>query len=219
MITLAIDASTYVGTVAAWRGDALAASGEAAMRGAQAERLMPAVAEALAKAGVPGGPADRIICGGGPGSFTSLRIAGSIAKGLATGWGAMLLSVPSLALIVAAGDALPPGRYLAVLDALRGESYVGLYLRGADGSVAELAPARILPAASVDNAAAESHAIAIGPTHGGGAMPHARGALSTLATLGEAARVDLSAWEPDYGRLAEAQVRWEATHGRPLRTG
>ena len=29
-------------------------------------------------------------------------------------------------------------------------------------------------------------------------------------------RVDLDRWEPDYGRLAEAQVKWEATHGRPL---
>ena len=28
--------------------------------------------------------------------------------------------------------------------------------------------------------------------------------------------VDLDAWEPSYGRLAEAQVKWEAAHGRPL---
>jgi tRNA threonylcarbamoyladenosine biosynthesis protein TsaB len=28
--------------------------------------------------------------------------------------------------------------------------------------------------------------------------------------------VDLASWEPDYGRLAEAQVRWERAHGRPL---
>ena len=28
--------------------------------------------------------------------------------------------------------------------------------------------------------------------------------------------VDLALWEPEYGRLAEAQVRWEAEHGRPL---
>ena len=27
---------------------------------------------------------------------------------------------------------------------------------------------------------------------------------------------DLAAWEPAYGRLAEAQVKWEAAHGRPL---
>jgi tRNA threonylcarbamoyladenosine biosynthesis protein TsaB len=28
--------------------------------------------------------------------------------------------------------------------------------------------------------------------------------------------VSLDAWEPAYGRLAEAQVKWEAAHGRPL---
>jgi tRNA threonylcarbamoyladenosine biosynthesis protein TsaB len=29
--------------------------------------------------------------------------------------------------------------------------------------------------------------------------------------------VDLERWEPSYGRLAEAQVKWEAAHGRPLK--
>ena len=28
--------------------------------------------------------------------------------------------------------------------------------------------------------------------------------------------VELASWEPDYGRLAEAQVKWEAAHGRAL---
>jgi tRNA threonylcarbamoyladenosine biosynthesis protein TsaB len=37
--------------------------------------------------------------------------------------------------------------------------------------------------------------------------------LSAIVTLGG---VDLDLWEPAYGRLAEAQVKWEAAHGRPL---
>jgi len=28
--------------------------------------------------------------------------------------------------------------------------------------------------------------------------------------------VPLDTWEPSYGRLAEAQVKWEASHGRAL---
>ena len=28
--------------------------------------------------------------------------------------------------------------------------------------------------------------------------------------------VPLDRWEPEYGRLAEAQVKWEASHGAPL---
>jgi tRNA threonylcarbamoyladenosine biosynthesis protein TsaB len=31
--------------------------------------------------------------------------------------------------------------------------------------------------------------------------------------------VDLATWEPNYGRLAEAQVKWEAAHGRALTAG
>jgi len=32
----------------------------------------------------------------------------------------------------------------------------------------------------------------------------------------DAGPIAIETWEPDYGRLAEAQVRWEAAHGRPL---
>jgi hypothetical protein len=47
-----------------------------------------------------------------------------------------------------------------------------------------------------------------------GASPDARGGVGPAALrLGP---VDLDAWEPDYGRQAEAQVRWEFMHGRPL---
>jgi tRNA threonylcarbamoyladenosine biosynthesis protein TsaB len=37
-----------------------------------------------------------------------------------------------------------------------------------------------------------------------------------LAAIGPA---DIASWEPAYGRLAEAQVRWESAHGRPLPVG
>jgi tRNA threonylcarbamoyladenosine biosynthesis protein TsaB len=30
--------------------------------------------------------------------------------------------------------------------------------------------------------------------------------------------VAVDSWEPAYGRLAEAQVQWEARHGTPLPT-
>jgi tRNA threonylcarbamoyladenosine biosynthesis protein TsaB len=34
--------------------------------------------------------------------------------------------------------------------------------------------------------------------------------------LASAPEADLATWEPAYGRLAEAQVKWEAAHGRAL---
>ena len=78
-VTLAIDASTYRGTVAVLRGARVLAEREVAMKGADAERLMPAVADALAEADVAIDALARVVCGQGPGSFTSLRIAGAIA--------------------------------------------------------------------------------------------------------------------------------------------
>jgi tRNA A37 threonylcarbamoyladenosine modification protein TsaB len=51
VITLSIDASTYVGTVAVLRDRALVAEGEAMMRGEEEERLMPAVVATLGEAG------------------------------------------------------------------------------------------------------------------------------------------------------------------------
>src|SRR5665213_2958158 len=88
MITLVIDASTYVGTVAVLRDRTVVAEGEALMRGEAEERLMPAVAAVLGEAGSSVRDVNRVICGAGPGSFTSLRIAGAIAKGIVLGNGA-----------------------------------------------------------------------------------------------------------------------------------
>ena len=37
-----------------------------------------------------------------------------------------------------------------------------------------------------------------------------------LQSVIAAGPVSLDKWEPAYGRLAEAQVKWEAAHGRAL---
>src|SRR5215510_8510424 len=100
MNTLAIDASTYTGDVAVIDGTRVLAEANTAMRGADEERLMPTVARTLFAANVGVNEIDRVVCGAGPGSFTSLRIAGAIAKGIATGVGRPLYAVSSMALIV-----------------------------------------------------------------------------------------------------------------------
>src|SRR5678815_470006 len=117
MITLALDASTYAGDVAVLRGTELLAEAATAMKGAHEERLMPAVQQTLMHAGVDVDDIERIVCGAGPGSFTSLRIAGAIAKGIAAGTSRPLFAVPSMALLVG-GASLAQGRYLAAIDAL-----------------------------------------------------------------------------------------------------
>jgi tRNA threonylcarbamoyladenosine biosynthesis protein TsaB len=226
MITLAIDAATYVGTVAVLRDRALLAEGEAQMRGATEERLMPAVAALLASAGLATGDVQRIVCGAGPGSFTSLRIAASIAKGLALGTGTELHVVSSLALLVGAA-ARPAGSYVAAIDALRGEWYAAEFTVGSTGIVAETRPATIVSPDGIADLVASRGATLVGARLSTGVdgapvalladdqRPRASG-LSRVDPSIVAGPVDLAGWEPAYGRLAEAQVKWEATHGRAL---
>jgi tRNA threonylcarbamoyladenosine biosynthesis protein TsaB len=209
MISLAIDASTYRGTVAVLRDGSLAVTAETAMRGAHSEGLMPAVASALAAAGIAHASVDRVICGAGPGSFTSLRIAASIAKGIALGANVPLYAVSSLALIVASSQ-VPAGKYLATLDALRDEC-----VRTSAGTVDEVEQPVRVARADLDRFAASVGAAVIGAATDG-AQPHASGCLGLRDCIERTGPVDLDGWEPAYGRLAEAQVKWEATHGRPL---
>jgi tRNA threonylcarbamoyladenosine biosynthesis protein TsaB len=216
-LTLALDASTYEGSVAIVRGQEVLAERTVAMRGVGTERLMPAVEEALAGAGLAVGDVERVACGSGPGSFTSLRIAASIAKGIAAGRGIPLVAVPSLLLLVA-GSAWGrrPGRYLALLGAMRGELFAAAYEVGERGAIVPLGEPALIPEGEAAAMAARLGARELGPGRELAGAPHARGVAVLAATPGALAAVDLDGWEPTYGRLAEAQARWEASHGRPL---
>ncbi len=217
MITLALDASTYRGTVAVFDEARLLVQDSAPMRGRDAELLMPAVLQALANAGTTLGQLDRVVCGSGPGSFTSLRIAASIAKGVAVGRGVPLYAVSSLALIVAGNVSDGPRgarKYLAVLDAMRRESYVAEFEHDA-GAVRSLGGHQVVSSTDVMALAEGSGARAVGPEMPDQWHPHARG-VGLLLEQFEADPVDVASWEPTYGRLAEAQVKWEAEQGRAL---
>lgn len=217
MITLALDASTYRGTVAVLDGSRVTAQTTAAMKGTDAERLMPAVLQALLEAGTTLGRVDRVVCGSGPGSFTSLRIAASIAKGIAVGRGIPLFAVSSLALIVAANAADAEGseRFLAVQDALRGESFIAEF-ELAQGIVRQRSGPRLVPTPEIPSHADSMGARPVGPEQPDHWMPHARGVARVLDAIIAAGPVAIATWEPMYGRLAEAQVKWEAAHGRAL---
>ena len=56
----------------------------------------------------------------------------------------------------------------------------------------------------------------MGPAEAGAWLPHARGCVTLGTAWPLPPAVELGAWEPAYGRVAEAQARWEAAHGRPL---
>lgn len=212
--TLVLDASTYTASVALVDGDTLLRQQAVAMRDPRHERLMPAVAELLGDGGMSG--VARIVCGAGPGSFTSLRIAASIAKGLAVASGKPLFAISSLALLVAGTEVpLVEGRWLALLDAMRAESFAQLF-EVSPGRISEASELRVVRDEEIGALARTMRAQTIGKGRDVDAAPQARAILRLGAHPALQSPVDLPSWEPEYGRLAEAQVRWEATHGRPL---
>jgi tRNA threonylcarbamoyladenosine biosynthesis protein TsaB len=218
VITLVLEAATYAGSVALVNEGRVVAERSVAMRGREHEALMPAVAEVLAEGAVPLEQVERIVCGAGPGSFTSLRIAGGIAKGLALASGVPLVPVSSLVLLVASRAELPPGRYLGAIDALRGEHYVSLVEVAENGTVQADDTFSLVPSLQVFEFASRLGAELVTPggSPGVGGAPHARAAARLTKLIDATPAADLAAWEPAYGRLAEAQVKWEAAHGRPL---
>jgi tRNA threonylcarbamoyladenosine biosynthesis protein TsaB len=216
MITLAIEASTYAGSVAVVRDGAVLEEATVAMRGEREERLMPAVADALTSCGIAPNAIDRVVCGAGPGSFTSLRIAGAIAKGLALAAGAPLYPVSSLMLVVAgAQPPLTPGRYVVATDAMRGDVFAEAFTV-TTGSISTDSPTMLVAKTDLDGFAREHSARLVGPDEAIAVAPNARGAAALGSLVAWPVPADLASWEPNYGRLAEAQVRWEAAHGRAL---
>lgn len=220
MITLVLESSTYSGSVALLNGATLLGERRVAMRGRDHETLMPAVAALLAEHGVAPGGVGRVVCGAGPGAFTSLRISGAIAKGIAMAAGAPLVPVSSLALVVASHEPYTPGRYLAAVNAMRGEYYVQLFEIDAGGELRTLSSMTIVSATDVERVAAEQRAQAIGPDSADARVsPLAAAAARIMAVIEATPAADLAAWEPAYGRVAEAQAKWEAAHGAPLACG
>ena len=221
--TLAIEGSTYAGSVVLLRGAEVIAERTLAdtgipSRGGREERVLPSVAECLDDAGVAVDQLSRVVCGAGPGSFTSLRISASVAKGIAVGVGCPVYSVSSLLLSVASAPDETDGLFLSVLPAMRDE-WFALLAEVAGGIVVARGDAFIVSGAELPETARRHDARLLGPGQEVNARPHARGVAALLDKIVAAGPVAIETWEPDYGRLAEAQVRWEAAHGRPLGAG
>ena len=112
---------------------ALSARGEVwvfeAAGGAQASAsLIPSIMKLLAEAGVPLSALDAIAFGRGPGAFTGLRTACSVAQGLAFGAGKPVLPIDSL--LAVAEDArtdAAPHRVWVTMDARMNEVYAAHY--------------------------------------------------------------------------------------------
>ncbi|WP_373064092.1 tRNA (adenosine(37)-N6)-threonylcarbamoyltransferase complex dimerization subunit type 1 TsaB [Gemmatimonas sp.] len=220
-LLLVLEASTTAGSVALIADGVIVAVRAVAMGAGREDQLFPAVQALLADVGATARQLSGVVCGAGPGSFTSLRIAASLAKGLAYGASVPLFAVSSLLLSAAdAIEALPAGPAVVHGDALRGERYVLDVMFGADGSVqAQSALQRMTIEQLATHASGRPRLAVLASLTPGLEMRVVTPSAAHLVHVAPAAwsdAVPLDSWEPQYGRLAEAQVKWEASHGAPL---
>lgn len=139
---VALETSTPVGSVAVGPAGTACVEVNLGIEEAHSEAVLPALDFALASAGVARSEVDEVVVGTGPGSFTGVRIAASIAKGWWFATGVPLYGYPSL-LALAAGAVADERPVCALLDARRGQTYAACY-GFAGGELTEwLAPAAL----------------------------------------------------------------------------
>jgi tRNA threonylcarbamoyladenosine biosynthesis protein TsaB len=222
---LAIDTATDIASVAV---GTVARS----VRGARqhAARIVPLVDDVLERAELSIQDIAGIIVGDGPGSFTGLRIGWAVAKGLLQGRQLPLIAIPSL---LAAAHAAGVDTVAACYDALRGQVFGAIYAFD-DGRVKTLVAPDVCTVAELATRTPRPPVVAVGDGAeryrddviawtgrapvGLDALPPLATSLLALFTYDGARRgiPDPTIAEPVYGRPAEAQVKWEARHGRAL---
>lgn len=225
---LAIDTATDIASVAVSAGSETVAR---SIRGARqhAAKIVPLVHEVLTLARLSLKEIGGIVVGDGPGSFTGLRIGWAAAKGLAHERQLPLVAIPSL---LGAAHAAGVNVAAACYDALRGEVFGAVYEFENDQVKTIVPPdlftlpmlvvrARRSPDLAVSDGVELDRKIVATWTGraavGIAALPPIAGSLLALLAYGGArSPIDRSHAEPVYGRPAEAQVKWEARHGRPL---
>lgn len=130
MNLLAIETSTEYCSVALLHRGAVIERSELAPR-RHAELLLPMAESLLAEAGLRRAQLDGIAVGRGPGAFTGVRLAISVAQGLAFALDIPVVTVSSLAALAmqAPRDAQTT---LAVMDARMGEVYACAFQKGTE---------------------------------------------------------------------------------------
>lgn len=138
MKLLALDTAANACSVALQAGARVIARIETAPR-KHAATLLPLAEECLAEAGLALRDLDAVAFGRGPGSFTGLRIATSVAQGIAFGAGLKVAPVSNLAAAaVAARRKHGWEQVLVAFDARMGELYAAAYRLEAAGLPVEV---------------------------------------------------------------------------------
>jgi tRNA threonylcarbamoyladenosine biosynthesis protein TsaB len=138
-VYLAIETSTQLGSIAIGHGRTVLAEVVLGLRVKQSEALLPAIEYALDSAHLTQTDLARIVVGGGPGSFTGLRVAGATAKAMARALDIPMFAYSGLEAL-AASTANPDRTICAMFDARRDEVYSACYRFPAFGSIEVLMP-------------------------------------------------------------------------------
>jgi tRNA threonylcarbamoyladenosine biosynthesis protein TsaB len=218
---LALDSSTRGGSVAVGAGGRVLAQRVLEATTGASSLLMPAVDETVRAAGVAPRDLSAVVVGGGPGSFTGLRIAAATAKALVRALGVPLFAFSGL--MAHAATLRSGGRPVAALfDARNREVFAGCWRFDVDSVDELLAPAILTLDQAVDRLAphsplltgdgADAHADALRQALGAGCVvargdeSPAAGLLWLARTVPELGRVDRpAAWEPEYLRASGAE--------------
>jgi tRNA threonylcarbamoyladenosine biosynthesis protein TsaB len=148
MMMLALDTSSVACSVALQVGDSVIERYEEQPR-EHTRLLMPMIESVLHESGVVLPDLDAIALGNGPGSFIGMRIAASVAQGLAFGAGLNIVPVSSLAAVAAqVFDETDAVEVVVAQDAHMSEVYLGMYRRES-GMVVETTPEQLHTAAAI----------------------------------------------------------------------
>ena len=220
-LVLALDTATAPGGVAVGRNGTVL--GEVVLDTAprHSEQVLPAIEQALRSAGATVRDVTAVVVGAGPGSFTGVRIAAAIAKGLVHARALPLHAFSSL-LAAAVSAGMTERAVCALFDARRGEAYAGCW-RQQEGAMETLleptadhveaivdrltvhAPLYIGDGAQRNRALIESKDGRVGAPHAGA---HCARALLRLHKEADGANLvlDPAHWQPSYIRAPNVSL-------------
>ena len=221
MLQLGLETSTSLGSVALAEEGSLLAESLLAVRAVHSETVVPEIDRLLERCEREVAAIESVVVGAGPGSFTGVRIAASIAKGLCFAREIPLYAYSSLTAL-AAGTGVG-GPLCAMFDARRGEVYAAAYRDACTPNLSVVIEATAMPVVelldmlkdarewSFAGEGALAHAEIIEssggrllPAHLG--QPRAAALLWLARTWPERGRVkDPATWEPRYVRRSGAQ--------------
>ncbi len=143
MNLLALDTSSVACTVALQQGDEITERHEEQPR-EHTRLLLPMIRSLLEEAKMETSDLDAIVLGNGPGSFIGMRIAASVAQGIAFASGIRIIPVSSLAAVAVQVLAEHDATEVAVTqDAHMNEVYLGIYAGDESGVAKPLIAERL----------------------------------------------------------------------------